>query len=244
MAKETKKMQCIHNVSHYLFTRFVSFQDDEEKDEVFPSLILPYLYLGGRPAARSRTVTAFVSLFKMFSNVLHLVFACLLTKRLFPFAMLQYLDKLNIRYILNMTPSRDTDPRAGVPNFFKNDKSITLAALNACFFLRKTFNLFVFLPLCAVSLIIGIFLPICMNRYRRVSVFDSTAESLLRYFKPCIEFIDQSKHHGSILVHCLQVCACVCRRELPFIFFFFFLQGVSRSSSIVIAYLMKVSTAI
>ena len=38
------------------------------------------------------------------------------------------------------------------------------------------------------------------------SVFDSTAESLLRYFKPCIEFIDQSKHHGSILVHCLQVC--------------------------------------
>ena len=36
----------------------------------------------------------------------------------------EYLDKHNIRYILNMTPPRDVDPRAGVPNFFKAEGTI------------------------------------------------------------------------------------------------------------------------
>ena len=140
-------------------------------------------------------------------------------KQLFLFAMLQYLEKLNIKYILNMTPSRDTDPRAGVPNFFKNDKTMTSVSLDMLVFTENV--QFVRFPRCAVQIVNNIDnFQICANRYRRVSVFDSTAESLLRYFKPCVEFIDQSKHHGSILVHCLQVCMFICTSKWSLIFFF------------------------
>ena len=122
---------------------------DRSRDETseMPSLILPYLFLGGKVVARSR----------------------------------ESLDKLNIRSIINCTPSRNTDPRAGVPNFFQADKD------------RFT--------------------------YLRVPVFDSKGSNLAPYFERCANFIDQSKHHGAVLVHCVQ--------------------GVSRSTSIVLAYLMK-----
>ena len=111
-----------------------------------PSLILPYLYLGGKVVARSR----------------------------------ENLEKLNIRYIINCTPPRSTDPRAGVPSFFQTEPGFT---------------------------------------YKRVPVFDSKGSNLSQFFASTTQFIDQSKHHGSVLVHCVQ--------------------GVSRSATIVIAYLMK-----
>jgi protein-tyrosine phosphatase len=130
----------------------MSDQDDamdhslDETSEM-PSLILPFLYLGGKVVARAR----------------------------------ETLDTLNIRSIINCTPSRDTDPRAGVPNFYQAEKE------------RFT--------------------------YRRVPVFDSKGANLSQYFNSCVDFIDKSKHHGAVLVHCVQ--------------------GVSRSTSIVLAYLMK-----
>ena len=55
--------------------------------------------------------------------------------------------------------------------------------------------------------------------YRRVAVFDNIGSNLGPHLIPCISFIEQSRHHGSILVHCRQ--------------------GVSRSSTICVAYLMK-----
>ena len=36
-----------------------------------------------------------------------------------------FLRAHNIHYILNMTPTRDVDPVAGVPNFFKKSKEFT-----------------------------------------------------------------------------------------------------------------------
>ncbi len=137
---------------HARAVAIMSDQDDamdhslDETSEM-PSLILPFLYLGGKVVARAR----------------------------------ETLDTLNVRSIINCTPSRDTDPRAGVPNFYQAEKD------------RFT--------------------------YRRVPVFDSKGANLSQYFNSCVDFIEKSKHHGAVLVHCVQ--------------------GVSRSTSIVLAYLMK-----
>ncbi|CAM9948196.1 unnamed protein product [Heterosigma akashiwo] len=55
--------------------------------------------------------------------------------------------------------------------------------------------------------------------YKRVAIFDNISESILPHLKSCITFMDQGKHYGNVLVHCNQ--------------------GVSRSCSMVIGYLMK-----
>ena len=90
------------------------------------------------------------------------------------------LGALGVTHILNVTPTRESDPAAGVPCFHQSDPSLT---------------------------------------YRRVPLFDSKAENLLQYLPQCIAFINEARHYGSVLVHCLK--------------------GVSRSASIVIAYLME-----
>ncbi|KAG9410058.1 hypothetical protein AC1031_018093 [Aphanomyces cochlioides] len=55
--------------------------------------------------------------------------------------------------------------------------------------------------------------------YRRCALYDNQGENILASLDGCIAFIDQAKFYGRILVHCKA--------------------GVSRSASIVIAYLMK-----
>ncbi|ETV85038.1 hypothetical protein H257_02919 [Aphanomyces astaci] len=55
--------------------------------------------------------------------------------------------------------------------------------------------------------------------YRRCALFDNQGEDILTSLDGCIAFIDQAKFHGRIFVHCKA--------------------GVSRSASIVLAYLMK-----
>ncbi|ETK86960.1 hypothetical protein L915_08481 [Phytophthora nicotianae] len=55
--------------------------------------------------------------------------------------------------------------------------------------------------------------------YRRCSIFDNKAEDISGVLEGCIAFMDQAKYYGRILVHCNK--------------------GVSRSSSMVVAYLMK-----
>ncbi|OWZ11767.1 hypothetical protein PHMEG_00015166 [Phytophthora megakarya] len=55
--------------------------------------------------------------------------------------------------------------------------------------------------------------------YRRCPIFDNKAEDITGVLEGCIAFVDQAKYYGRILVHCNK--------------------GVSRSSSVVVAYLMK-----
>ncbi|KAI9979802.1 hypothetical protein PInf_002920 [Phytophthora infestans] len=55
--------------------------------------------------------------------------------------------------------------------------------------------------------------------YRRCPIFDNKAEDISGVLEGCIAFMDQAKFYGRILVHCNK--------------------GVSRSSSMVVAYLMK-----
>ncbi|DAZ96519.1 TPA: hypothetical protein N0F65_008070 [Lagenidium giganteum] len=55
--------------------------------------------------------------------------------------------------------------------------------------------------------------------YRRCAVYDNKAEDISGMLRGCIAFIEQAKFHGRVLVHCNK--------------------GISRSSSIVIAYVMK-----
>ncbi|KAE8887890.1 hypothetical protein PF005_g8433 [Phytophthora fragariae] len=55
--------------------------------------------------------------------------------------------------------------------------------------------------------------------YRRCPLFDNKAEDISGVLEGCIAFMDQAKYYGRILVHCNK--------------------GVSRSSSMVVAYLMK-----
>ncbi|CAM9797640.1 unnamed protein product [Chrysoparadoxa australica] len=55
--------------------------------------------------------------------------------------------------------------------------------------------------------------------YMRVPIFDHRGENIIVHLEKCIAFIDRGKHHGSVLVHCNK--------------------GVSRSSSMVLSYLMK-----
>lgn len=49
-------------------------------------------------------------------------------------------------------------------------------------------------------------------------MFDNNGEDIAQYIYTCTEFIEKAKHYSSILVHCNQ--------------------GVSRSTSIVLGYLM------
>ena len=56
-------------------------------------------------------------------------------------------------------------------------------------------------------------------KYLRIPIFDDGGEDLSVYFKSVYDFIENNKHSGNILVHCRQ--------------------GVSRSSSFVIGYLMR-----
>mmetsp|Transcript_1010 Transcript_1010/g.1287 ORF Transcript_1010/g.1287 Transcript_1010/m.1287 type:complete len:445 (-) Transcript_1010:182-1516(-) len=55
--------------------------------------------------------------------------------------------------------------------------------------------------------------------YKRVAIFDNRGESVLAHLPGCIAFMDQGKHYGNVLVHCNK--------------------GVSRSTSMVLGYLMK-----
>lgn len=52
-----------------------------------------------------------------------------------------------------------------------------------------------------------------------VPLKDTENENLLDYLEVCIDFIDRSRKEGSVLVHCFA--------------------GVSRSASVITAYLMK-----
>jgi protein-tyrosine phosphatase len=56
-------------------------------------------------------------------------------------------------------------------------------------------------------------------KHLQITLEDSDLEDLSKYYEQAIEFIDENIKSGNVLVHCLA--------------------GVSRSSTIVIAYLMK-----
>ncbi|KAF1334027.1 Phosphatase slingshot 2 protein, partial [Globisporangium splendens] len=56
--------------------------------------------------------------------------------------------------------------------------------------------------------------------YRRCPIFDNKAEDISGVLEGCVAFMDQAKYYGRILVHCNK--------------------GVSRSTSMVVAYLMKI----
>jgi protein-tyrosine phosphatase len=55
--------------------------------------------------------------------------------------------------------------------------------------------------------------------YKRIPVFDNKGEDITAHMESAVKFIDESKFHGNILVHCHK--------------------GISRSASIVIGYLVK-----
>lgn len=98
------------------------------------------------------------------------------------------LQSLGITHILNITPSRTTDPLAGVPNFHE-DKHPSSSSERSCF------------------------------TYQRLSLFDTVGEDLLTSIPAAVAFITLAKFHGKVLVHCNK--------------------GISRSSSMVSAYLMS-----
>lgn len=55
--------------------------------------------------------------------------------------------------------------------------------------------------------------------YKKIEILDVPETDIRKYFGDCFEFIDEARHYGNCLVHCNA--------------------GVSRSSAICIAYLMK-----
>lgn len=56
-------------------------------------------------------------------------------------------------------------------------------------------------------------------KYKRISVYDASTSDLLSHADEIVDFIGNSLHHGSVLVHCQR--------------------GVSRSSTAVIMFLMR-----
>lgn len=54
--------------------------------------------------------------------------------------------------------------------------------------------------------------------YKRIPIFDNHGEDILSHMETAVRFIDESRHHGNILVHCRK--------------------GVSRSATFVIGFLM------
>jgi protein-tyrosine phosphatase len=92
------------------------------------------------------------------------------------------MQELNIKRIVNVTPTRAVDPIAGCMNFFEKE--------GADKFL-----------------------------YRRIPINDNRGEDLLSHLDSVVAFIEAGRFHGSVLVHCAK--------------------GVSRSASVVVAYLMK-----
>ena len=56
-------------------------------------------------------------------------------------------------------------------------------------------------------------------KYKRIPIFDNRGEDILSHINEVFLFIQEGKHYGNVLIHCLK--------------------GVSRSVSFVIAYLMK-----
>jgi hypothetical protein len=56
-------------------------------------------------------------------------------------------------------------------------------------------------------------------KYLRIPIFDNRGEDILGHMESALRFIEEGKHYGGVLVHCLR--------------------GVSRSASFVIGYLMK-----
>lgn len=55
--------------------------------------------------------------------------------------------------------------------------------------------------------------------YKRIPIFDNKGEDILPHLETAFRFIEEGKHYGNVLVHCHK--------------------GISRSSSFVLAYLMK-----
>ena len=56
--------------------------------------------------------------------------------------------------------------------------------------------------------------------YKHVNIWDTQCQDIKKYFPECLEYIEQSiQEGGTVLVHCMA--------------------GISRSATIVIAYMMK-----
>lgn len=76
--------------------------------------------------------------------------------------------------------------------------------------------------------------------YRRISIFDNAGEDILGKMDSAVDFIDCAKHYGAVLVHCKKVYSCG-RCLLKLYDHHNLMQGVSRSASFVIGYLMKMN---
>ena len=93
---------------------------------------------------------------------------------------LSTLKSLNIKYILNCTPTKAMSSISGCPNYFEKSHDIV---------------------------------------YKRIPIFDNNTGNLLVHIRSAYDFIEEGRHHGSVLVHCRQ--------------------GISRSTSFVVCYLMR-----